>query len=54
MSTHHADRRQTYDLDYFAAAAGVERRKGPWHRRSGEYRCSGKDSTLLAQTISSG
>ena len=37
MDTYARDRRQIYDLDYFANG-GVERRTGPWDRRSGKDR----------------
>ena len=43
------DRRQVYDLDYFANG-GLERRSGPWGRRSSRDRRSGTDRRLVGDS----
>ncbi|MDH3558794.1 MAG: hypothetical protein OES18_23370 [Deltaproteobacteria bacterium] len=41
------DRRQCYDVDYFARGS-VERRSGSWDRRSARSRRSDRDRRLLS------
>lgn len=47
MSTSANDRRQIYDLDYFAKG-GTERRTGPWrtHSISGRRSCQDRRKTM--------